>query len=617
MSGIISIIQKTNEKFYHQNISSIIDFHQKIYKKCDISKDDLDYNQLAYMFLSSNQKNSHSEIENIAEDENIIVLSIGSIYVNNYQSIKKNKSLSEVILKGYRSYGLDIIKSLNGSFGLIIIDKLKKQIIASRDRLGTQLLFCAKGKWGMAFASEIKSILCINEVKNLPNWDTIFTYLFKNYRYAFGSKYTFFKEIELIEPNTINIFDFNGFPLRTINITSWKHIEPIQISTKAAADKFLSLMGNSYLKSQTELKTEPAFLLSGGLDSPTVAAIAALNSNSPIKSYSICFGDEEIPGGELSYDERFLIKKIVDKHQMNWIPIYVKPDNFEEIYDEMSIYHDEPIASPTWYSHWLLMQKINQDGHNIVYGGDGGDHALAGLYDDIPYFFADLKFKNKKEELDREIKCWEELHDHPIYRKNLSIWNKYAEICFDWTSQGKILNYTWDEGLFRKTFDYSKFSNSKNEMILDKENQFPSMFKSYLISKLHQDLVYTSSPPSTRAEYINCKKFEIDLKSIFLENEVLNFCWSLPSNMMIRNGYTKYLIRESMTKILPDEVLWKKDHIGLNSPANIWFRGKLKGLMEETISWDGWEDLNIIQKSNLNKLWNQHLEKTNDHMMFL
>ena len=72
-----------------------------------------------------------------------------------------------------------------------------------------------------------------------------------------------------------------------------------------------------------------------------------------------------------------------------------------------------------------------------------------------------------------------------------------------------------------------------------------------------------------------------------------------------------------MTKILPDEVLWKKDHIGLNSPANIWFRGKLKGLMEETISWDGWEDLNIIQKSNLNKLWNQHLEKTNDHMMFL
>ena len=77
-------------------------------------------------------------------------------------------------------------------------------------------------------------------------------------------------------------------------------------------------------------------------------------------------------------------------------------------------FHDEPISSPTWYSHWKLLEAISNDGHKIIFGGDGGDHILAGLNDDFPYFFADLLSSNQLSTLDNELQSWIEMHSHLI-----------------------------------------------------------------------------------------------------------------------------------------------------------------------------------------------------------
>ena len=57
--------------------------------------------------------------------------------------------------------------------------------------------------------------------------------------------------------------------------------------------------------------------------------------------------------------------------------------------------------------------------------------------------------------------------------------------------------------------------------------------------------------------------------------------------------------------------------MGLNSPANIWFRNELKDLMDSTIHWEGWEDLKIINSEKLNYIWEEHLSYKKNHMMFL
>ena len=578
---------------------------------------------LKNLFITNSLKLSNANSSNLISKNNICVITNGSVFNDNhfiekltYYKTKKSTKTAEIILEGYLNKGINVFKNLNGPLVSILFDKEKERIIVTRDRFGSNLLFMANGPWGLALSSEIKALLNLTYLEKKPNWETIEKYLFNNYRYAFGSNNTFFKNIKLINPNTINIFNLKGKLLDELVLYESRSEIVKNISDKEASELFLNLMDKSLQKRLEGIEDEPAFLLSGGLDSPTIAALASNSNTKKIVTYSICYGNENIPKNELSYDERFLIKKIVDNNKIEWRPIYVKPNNFEEIYNEMLKKHDEPIASPTWYSHWLLMEKISNDGHKTIFGGDGGDHALAGLYDDIPYYFADLKYEKKYELLEREIDLWIKFHDHPIYKKNNLIWEEYCNNCFDWSNRGKITNYTWDEGQFRDDFSYKKIA--ENNFIKKNRNfqLFPSIKNTYLLSKLHQDLLYTSSPPSTRAEAANCSKFNIDLRSVFLDYEVINFCWSLPQNLMIRDGYTKYLIRISMNKFLPQDVVWNKKHVGLNSPANVWFRNELKDLMEESIKWEGWYDLKIFKQNRLESIWQDHLSLKNDHMMF-
>ena len=70
----------------------------------------------------------------------------------------------------------------------------------------------------------------------------------------------------------------------------------------------------------------------------------------------------------------------------------------------------------------------------------------------------------------------------------------------------------------------------------------------------------------------------------FLDENVVKFCWNLPINFMIKDGYTKWLIRYSLKDYLPVEILWNKKHVGLNAPANIWFRKDLKKDLQQTIN---------------------------------
>jgi len=158
----------------------------------------------------------------------------------------------------------------------------------------------------------------------------------------------------------------------------------------------------------------------------------------------------------------------------------------------------------------------------------------------------------------------------------------------------------------------------KKGSTIRKIDKFPSITKSFLKSKLIQDLHFTSSPPSTRAEIPNFSQFNIECRSVFLDENVVKFCWNLPITLMIKDGYTKWLIRHSLKNYLPAEVLWNKKHVGLNAPANIWFRNDLRKNLEFTVAnLVKRKELSFINKKKLNFVLKEHFSKKKDHMMFL
>ena len=118
-----------------------------------------------------------------------------------------------------------------------------------------------------------------------PNWDLIKVYLFKNYRYSYATSETFFKDVFLFKINSINLFKKEKTNIS--KLFSFKVKETVIKNINDAKFFFLKLLNRSFKKRNIDLINNKAFLLSGGLDSPTIAAIGSKNIKSKIKTYSI------------------------------------------------------------------------------------------------------------------------------------------------------------------------------------------------------------------------------------------------------------------------------------------------------------------------------------------
>ena len=555
--------------------------------------------------------------------ESLYLEIVGNIY--NYDELKKiieekcgnlgKASKEKIIGMGYKVLGFNFFKKINGEFSIVIYDKISKKLVCVRDRFGTNLIFFSKFQNNIFLSSEIKSLLKFSCIKKEPNWIKLKTFLFKNYRYSFGDESTFFENIYLLAPNSINIWTESEY--KKITLWNYEIKDNSRLTIQNAERKFLKLLEESFkLREDSVAENNKAFLVSGGLDSPTIATLASMRSNKKKIGYSVCY-EYKKNSNELYYDESKLIKKIIQKNNMEWRPIFINSNHVKSNIDEIFDCHDEPISTPTWISHYILAKQIFKDKIDFIFGGDGGDHALAGIYDDFPYYFADLQKKNKIQKLNKELKFWQLKHDHPVFKKNKSVWEIYKKKCFDFSRTGKIVDYTWDEEKMRNLAYYKNLQGKFFKKIKFLKSKFPSVSKSYLKSKLWQDLVHTSSPPSARSEAINFGSMGIDLRSIFLDKNFIEFCWSLPGEFMIKNGDNKFIMRHAMRNKLPKTVVENKKHVGLNAPANIWFRGFLKKDLINSINTLSKSNFQLLDKENINNMLDNHFENRADHMMIL
>lgn len=520
-----------------------------------------------------------------------------------------------LLIEGYLKEGKKFFRRINGEFAFLLYDRRKDLFYAVSDRFGTHLIFYSQIGNNFIFSSEIKSLFTNSNVGRDPNFETVYRYVFSNYRYAYGTEETFFKNINLMPANTI-LFIQNA-KVNKEALWNFECNDYLKITDNEAAERFHDLLEKSMKLRLDPLKKPSVFLLSGGLDSSTLTALAARRSKKQLVSFSICYEYQNSLRDELYYDERDFIRPTVEMYGIDWRSVFPSSDRFSEIFLEMLKRHDEPMASPTIYSHYFLVKSIADSGYKTIFGGDGGDHALAGLYDDVPYYFADLKKQGDNARLEYELSCWQKLHDHPVFSKNRKIWEIYSQRCFDWANPGRIIDYVWDDERMRDLSNYNLAVNKDFKKYSKPLPLYPSVSRSYLISKLWQDLLYTSSPPVNRGEDINLATFGVSSRPIFLDSEFMKFCWGLPGHLMIRDGLMKFLIRYAMKGKLPESVRMRKEHSGLNAPANLWFRGPLQGLIKEAVDSGVWSKIKIFDQHRLQNIFDEHLACKANHMMFL
>jgi len=558
------------------------------------------HRRLSILDLSKNAQQPFFDSE-----KRVMLIFNGEIY--NYLELKKEliqkghrfitTSDTEVLLNAYIEWGTNCFSKFNGMWSCAIFDKSKNSVILSRDRLGKKPLYYYLKNGVFVFASEIKAILKCSKVPKELNYKKIFRYISMNYRYVDIDEECFFKDIKLIPTASFVEIDKN-LNWNCTKYWSLNHNIHNDISDQDAINTFRDLFIDS-VKIRLRSDVPVSCLLSGGMDSTSIAAVSYKVLDTHIETFSGITGKEK-----KIYDESEYINELIAANNVKSNYVTMKPRDLFDTAKEMIEYYDEPVCTVSWYSLYLIVQSIHDKGIKVVLNGHGGDELLGGYWDHYHYNFNDLFEKGNINGLFNEIESWKDNHgrdpqeiDRSI--KYISQLKKNRDI-----ELSKFTNYA---NLFN-----SEFADTYGHSIIPCVS-----YSSELDRRLRMELLYEVTPIMVKSEDRNTMSRSIESRSPFLDYRLVDFCFSLPNRMKIRDGIGKWLLREAMKDILPDKIRLRKDKAGLIAPADRWFRTINKEQIINLLESESIIKRKIFDKEKLYLMFNDHLNGTNNHQMVL
>ena len=494
---------------------------------------------------------NHSDQPFSDENENYHIIFNGEIY--NYIEIRKDliskgfsfstKSDTEVLLKSYMHWGVKCFSKFNGMWACLILDKVKNKLIISRDRFGIKPLYYHRSNDGYYFASEIKQFFEAGILKDI-NENVIKDFLEKNIidsdNQTFFSKIfhfpkSCFAEIDIVETESTKFITHKYWNLE-------KNESFSKLSYEAAKIKFYDLFKQSVkLRFRSDVKIGSC--LSGGLDSSSIVSVAATIYKNKINSFTSKF---DIP----KYDETLYVNEIVKKFT-NVIPKFcqLNEKTFLNQFEKVLHHQDEPFGSMSILAQWEVMKLANKNNVKVLLDGQGGDELLAGYRKFYFFYLKELLMNFKFIEFFREV------------------FNLLNNKDFNFFDTNQIYRYL---GLNKNSNFYSKVGEK-----LKSNSKIGVFSANSLDERAKLDIEYYSYPPLLRFEDRNSMAFSIETRVPFMDFKVVEFLYSIPSSYKIRNGFTKYILRDALDKILPEKIQKRKSKLGFSTPQDKWMQSEL------------------------------------------
>lgn len=279
----------------------------------------------------------------------------------------RGSSDTEVLLATYEAWGLDGLRRIEGMFAFSLWDAAKRRLVLMRDRLGIKPVFYAWTRDTLVFGSEIKALLAAGGVTRDLDDQALSEYLW--YGNAFEER-TIYRAVRAVPPGHWLLVEDGKSRLE-----AWWRVEEWvnRRSPPDCAAATIAVRDAVYSAVSRQLVSDVpvGVFLSGGIDSSSIAAVAARASPESIKSYSVGF-DFAAGVNELPKARRVAAKLGLQHHELQ-----VKGDDLEEVLVALVRAHDEPFADAANIPLYLLARALNGS-VKVVLQGDGGDEMFGG-----------------------------------------------------------------------------------------------------------------------------------------------------------------------------------------------------------------------------------------------
>lgn len=468
----------------------------------------------------------------------------GEIY--NYVELRKElekqgfsfrtESDTEVLVAAYAAYGTDCVKHFEGMWSFALFDSKKQRLFLSRDRFAEKPLYYIETPEGFYFGSEVKFLSALSGRKLTVNKRELLRYMVNGYKSLYKAGETFFEEVRELPFAHNGII---GLDLQLKTEQYWQpRYAPHAMSLNEAVEGIRERLVES-VKIRLRADVPLAFCLSGGVDSGTIVSIAAKKFGCKVACYSIVDPDER-------YNEYENIKATIDDIGCETTCIELQREKSVDKLRELIAYHDAPIATITYYIHSFLSEAISRDGFKVVFSGTASDELFTGYYD---HFNLHLY----------------ELRNHPDFTKFLKNWethisgfvrNPYLQnprLYFDNPGERRHIYLNNDEFASYLKVDFNEdFAEEK-------------MCDSPLRNRMLNEIFYEATRVILHEDDLNSMKYSLENRSPFLDTRLFDFCYSIPTEHLIHEGYGKYLLREAMAGILNDKVRLDRQKKGFNA----------------------------------------------------
>lgn len=445
----------------------------------------------------------------------------------------KTSSDTEVILALYHQYGTDtFVEKVKGMFAFGLWDESNQTFVAARDRFGEKPFYYAlTDKNELVFASEIKAILSSKLIDPELSLESVAHYLTHLYVHPHHSIY---KNIFVLPPGHLLTYKNGNVIIRKY----WALPEAqLVISMEEAKKECYRLLKKS-VQQQLVADVPVGAFLSGGLDSSTITALAAMSHPQQLTTISFSFGNEI---NELPYS-----RQIAEKYNTHSIELHHDDFDIADLFVEMSKVYDEPFADSSNIPTYLICKEASK-ALKVVLTGDAGDELFGG-YTNWYKPLVDIQQKD----FYSLVKGWKKKVLNPHYRNELIADTHIVQNSYFKQNELKQLC------LFNSGYNHNKFTKSRF-------NTVDAAMRQDLQDYMPGDILVKTD----RAAMAN----SLELRAPFLDVEFAEFMIALPEKFKTDGTTDKILMRETFKNLWTKDIAGRKKQ-GFGAPVHRWLQQK-------------------------------------------
>ena len=513
-----------------------------------------------------------------------------------------SRSDTEVLLHGWRIWGEAMLPKLQGMFAFALWDAAEQTLILARDRFGKKPIYYSLLDDGtLAFASELKSLLCVPNVERTLDREAVADFFTYGYVPDPKSVYTSVRKLAAAH---VMIARRGAAPRIT---RYWTPLEALgqraEASTQTLVDKL-----NAAVKSRLISDVPLGALLSGGVDSSAVVALMAGQMNTPVKTFSIGFGERQ-------FDETGYARTVADRYGTDHDVREVSADDFSLI-DRLADVYDEPFgdisAIPTFQVCAQARAKVT-----VALTGDGGDEVLAG-YRRHRFHYAAEQVRGRIGQRTREV-----------------VFGKLADLYphASWLPQKLRAKATFREWSLDSASAYARILSALPQEVRGAllHADFQQSLGGYDSSEVVREVYNVDAPldPLQRAQYADLMTYlpgdiltkvdrasmanSLELRAPMLDVDFFNWSFALPPSAKItRQGGGKAILKTAMEAYLPNDLLYRPKQ-GFTVPLARWLRGPLREQLLAMAASPHLRDSGMIDMDAVDAMAKAHLGGLRDH----